>query len=253
MSYPGKKERIIATVEARMTSSRLPGKVMLPLAGMPALELLVRRLQKSKYLDGICIATTVNAADDEIDALAKRLGVAVFRGSETDVLGRVLAAAKAERAGIIVEITGDCPFVDPGLVDRGIEEFFSRDVDYVSNMQKQTFADGFDVQVFRTQTLADVDRATNDKIDRAHVSYYIYTHPERFRLYNIEASPELQAPGVRLMVDEENDYRALSSLAEVFGPRIVEASAAEITACLRLHPEVVAMNSQVRQKEAYEL
>src|SRR3990167_111470 len=122
--YAGRNQRIVATIEARMTSSRLPGKVLMPIAGTPALEMVIHRLKLSKYVDAICVATTTNATDDAIVALAEKLGVGCFRGSESDVLGRVLGAAQSAKADIIVEVTADCPFVDPALVDRCIEEFF---------------------------------------------------------------------------------------------------------------------------------
>ena len=251
--YPKQKERIVAIIEARMTSSRLPGKVLLPILGMPALEMIVRRLSKSRYLDSICIATTTNSEDDAINALAHRLRTGVFRGSESDVLGRVLGAARASQADIIVEITGDCPFVDPELVDRGIEEFFTHDIDYASNTITPTFPNGFDVQVFPTKILAQVASLTDDPIDRTHVSYYIYMHPEKYRCYNWAAPPESFGPELRMTLDEEADYRALTIVAEALAPAHPEFSARDVVLYLREHPDVVAINAAVRQKEVHEL
>jgi spore coat polysaccharide biosynthesis protein SpsF len=250
--FKDRKERIVATIEARMTSSRLPGKVMLPLMGRPALQLMIDRLKRSRYVDGMCIATTTNSADDVLEALAREAGVLCFRGSETDVLGRVLGAARSARADIIVELTGDCPFVDPRLVDRGIEEFFSRDYDYVANTITSTFPNGFDVQVFPTHILAEVDSLTNDPIDRAHVSYYIYTHPERYRCYNWEARPDEHGPELRVTLDEKSDYDALTMIAQALESNS-EFDARDVVAYLRSHPDVAALNANVRQKEAYEL
>ena len=235
-----------------MTSSRLPGKVLLPLAGTLALEMLIKRLQKSTYLDGICLATTINAADDPLVALAQKLGVAYFRGSESDVLGRVLGAARSVNTEIIVEITGDCPFVDPVLVDRGIEEFFSRDVDYAANNVTPTYPNGFDVQVFPTAILAEVDMLTQDSIDRTHVSYYIYMHPEKYRCYNWEAPPEAHGPELRVTLDEQADYEALKMVAQAMAQK-KDFSAEDVVGYLRLHPEVAALNKDVRQKEPHEL
>ena len=167
-------------------------------------------MKRSRYLDDICIATTVNAADDALIVLAKKMGVSVFRGSESDVLGRVLGAAQSIKADVIVEITSDCPFMDAELIDRGIEEYFIQGVDYVGNTTDplhQTFANGFDVQIFSTKVLAEVDSLTQDPVDRTHVSYYIYTHKERFRCYNFEAAPEAHGPDLRMTLDEENDYK----------------------------------------------
>jgi spore coat polysaccharide biosynthesis protein SpsF len=251
--YSDRPEKIVTTIEARMTSSRLPGKVLLPIADMPALELLIRRLKKSEYLDGICVATTTNAADDPLIVLAEKLGVASFRGSESDVLGRVLDAARSQSADIIVEITGDCPFVDPRLIDRGIEEFFSHDVDYASNTIPATFPNGFDVQVFPTAILADVASRTDDPVDRTHVTYYMYMHQDQYRCFNWEAGADARAPEMRMTLDERSDYDAILRVGEYFKPQILDVSASEIVGYLRSHPEITAINEDVKQKEAYEL
>lgn len=251
--YNAKSGKIVATIEARMTSSRLPGKVLSPIGGIPALEMLIGRLKGSKYLDGICVATTINVTDDPVVSLASRLNVGYFRGSESDVLGRVLNAAQSMSADIIVEITGDCPFVDPALVDRGIEEFFARDVDYAANVITLSYAIGFDVQVFPTKILAEVAELTQDPIDRTHVSYYIYNHPERYRLYNWEAEPECYGADLRMTLDERADLLALNKVAEALLPEHPHFSAKDVTQYLRAHPEVVAINQAVRQKEVHEL
>lgn len=254
--YNARNEKIVATIEARMTSSRLPGKVLLPIGGVPALELLITRLKRSKYLDQICVATTINTTDDPLAALAERLGVKYFRGSETDVLGRVLGAAQSVDADIIVEITADCPFMDPAIVDRGIEEFMSRDVDYVGNTtdaKHLSYANGLDVQVFPARILAEVDALTTDPIDRTHVSYYIFTHKERYRCYNYEAEAEIFGPEIRITLDEEDDYKALCAIADALIPHNPHFTAKDIMKYLRDHPEVIAINHFVRQKEVHEL
>ena len=236
-----------------MTSSRLPGKVLLPIAGIPALQMLIERLKRSKYLDEICIATTINKQDDPVVALAQKLDVGHFRGSELDVLGRVLGAAHHMKADIIVEITGDCPFVDPLLVDRAVEEFFTHDVDYASNTITSTYANGFDIQVYPTSVLAEVDTLTQDPIDRTHVSYYIYMHQDKYRCFNWEADAESYGPELRMTLDEDSDYKALITVAEALLPTKPNFSAKDVTQYLRAHPEVIAINANVRQKEANEL
>src|ERR1700761_1949451 len=125
--------KTIATIEARMNSSRLPGKVMLPILGKPALQLLVERLQRSSSLDGIVIATTTHPADAVLERLAAKLGVGCFRGSEEDVLERVLLTAQSAQADVIVEITGDCPLMDPAMVDAVVASHRTGKLDYVSN------------------------------------------------------------------------------------------------------------------------
>lgn len=251
--YNPRNEKIVATIEARMTSSRLPGKVLLPIGGMPVLEMMINRLKRSRYLDGICIATTTNKNDDPVEELGRRLEVDVFRGSESDVLGRVVGAAQSVGADIVVEAMADSPFVDPELVDRGIEEFFTHDVDYAANCIKDTYAVGFEVQVFPVKVLAETATLTDDIVDRTHVTYYIYKHPEKYQVYNWEAPQELVAPKFRMTLDEESDYRAICTVAEALLPEHPNFTVADVTNYLRAHPEVVAINNNVRQKEAREL
>ncbi len=251
--YNGRKEKIVATIEARMTSSRLPGKVLLPIAGMPVLEMMVNRLKRSKYLDVICVATTTNTNDDPVEALAHKLGIECSRGGELDVLGRVLGAAQLVGADIIVEAMADSPFIDPALVDRGIKEFFTHDIDYAANCMKDTYAVGFEVQVFPTKVLAEVASATDDIVDRTHVTYYIYQHPEKYRVYNWEAPSDLTEPRFRMTLDEESDYRAICAVASALLPEYPNFTVKDVTHYLREHPEVVAINNNVRQKEAHEL
>lgn len=236
-----------------MTSSRLPGKVLLPILGKPALEMLAGRLLKSRYLDGICVATTTNPEDNSIAELAKKLDIECFRGSESDVLERVLNAARASKADIIVEITGDCPFVDPLLVDRGIEEFFTHNVDYAANNLEPTYPLGFDVQVFPTSILAEVSELTKDPVDRTHVSYYIYMHPEKYRCRNWKADESSRGPELRVTLDEGEDYKAMQAIAEVLGRQNPFFTASDVVQFLRTHTDIAALNAGVKQKEAHEL
>ncbi len=251
--YNGRKDRIVATIEARMTSSRFPGKVMKPVAGKPVLEFMIERLRRSRYLDDIIIATTTNKDDDIIEDLAHRIGVGIFRGSESDVMGRVLGAANSARADVIMETMADTPFIDPELVDRGIEEFYLSGVDYAANCLIDTYAVGFEVQVFPIKILADAASRTDDIVDRTHVSYYIYKHPELYRSLNWEAPPELRAPEFRMTLDEESDYLAITKVADALYPVNPDFGAKEVTEYLRSHPEVAMINKGVRQKAAEEL
>ena len=251
--YKERQEKIVAIIEARMTSTRLPDKVLLPLAGKPALARLIERLQRSQYLDDICVATTTNDTDEPIVALAHELGTNCFRGSEQDVLGRVLGAARASGADVIIEITGDCPLADHRVVDRGIETFFMKNVDYVSNGLSPSYPGGFDVQIFSVAVLAEVDGLTQDPVDRVHVSYYIYQHPERYRLYNFVAPPEAFAPQLRVTLDEENDYTVIAKVFETLHPRNPDFSAEDVVAFLTSHPDIAVLNTSVRQKLPHEL
>ncbi len=247
-----RNKKIIATIEARMTSTRLPGKVLLPLAGKPALERLIERLRRSEYLNEIVVATTINKADNPIVELADKLRVKHFRGSEEDVLGRVLGAARSVDADIIAEVTGDCPLVDWRLIDKGIEEFFSRKADYASNLINPSFPIGFDVQVFPTAVLAEVDELTHDPIDRTHVSYYIYNHPEKYKLHNWQADASCHWPDLRVTLDEKEDYELLNIIFEKLLPRNEDFSASDVIIFLKNNPKLLEINKNVRQKDAQE-
>lgn len=250
--YPEREKKIVATIEARMSSTRLPGKVLMPLAGKPALERLVDRLKKSKYIDEIVIATTVNTADKSIVKLAKKMGVGFWQGSEDDVLSRVLDAAKSVQADLIVEITGDCPLVDPCLVDRGIEEFFSQPVDYAANIIPPSYPNGFDIQVFPLSVLQEVSELTKDPIDRVHVSYYIYKHPERYALRNWEAEEDCRWPDLRVTLDEKADYKLLNVIFEKLLPKDEYFSVHDVVRLLREDSSLLEINKYVRQKSIQE-
>ena len=250
--YKEKNKKIIATIEARMTSNRLPGKMMMPLAGKPALERFIERIKTSRYLDEIVIATTANKADEVIVELAKKMGVKYFRGSENDVLDRVLSAARSVSADIIVELTGDCPLISGDLIDKSIEEFFSKDVDYSSNVIKRSYPIGFDVQVFLVKILAEVDRLTNDPIDRVHVSYYIYNHPERFKLHNWQAEPENYWPDIRLTLDEKADYELLNIIFKKLLLKKANFKVRDVIKLLKNNPELLEINKYVKHKKAKE-
>lgn len=250
--YLDNKKKIVATVEVRITSTRLPGKVLMPLAGKPALERLIERLKRSKYLDEIVVATTINKADNPIVELANRLGVKYFRGSEQDVLKRVLEAAQSVGADIIVEVTGDCPLVDWRLIDRGVKEFFSQKVDYASNIIELSYPIGFDVQVFPTAILAEVDKLTSDPTDRAHVSYYIYNHPEKYKLFNWRADKECQWPDLRVTLDEKADFKLLNIIFEKLLPIKEDFSALDVIKLLKNNPNLSEINKHVKQKNAQE-
>lgn len=242
--------RIVATIEARMTSTRLPGKVLKPACGKPMLELMVERLRRVPSLDGIVIATTVNATDDPVEALARRLGVGVHRGSEEDVLRRVLDAALTHKVDVIVETTGDCPLIDPDAVEACIAEYKRAGVDYVANVLERTYPVGMDTQVFSTDVLADVARRTDDIADHEHVSLYIYRHPEIYSLKNVKAPTSLTHPDLALTLDTPEDYALIMAVFEALYPTDPTFTLADILALLDARPDLARINEHVRRKHA---
>lgn len=246
--------KVCVTIEARMTSSRLPGKVLLPLAGEPALKRMLDRVKPAEYVDEIVVATTTNPEDDPIVALCERDGTKYFRGSEDDVLSRVLESARSVGADIIVELTGDCPLVDHRHIGMVIDLFARENCDYASNTHDRgtAFPNGFDVQVFPVRVLEEVDALTDDPIDRVHVSYYIYTHPERFSCASLVATDKMCWPELEVTLDEEGDYDLLNAIFSRLLPTDPLFSAEAVIDLLKAHPELLEINAGVRRKAPQE-
>ena len=240
--------KIVATIEARMTSSRLPGKVLLPVLGKPMLQHLLERLRAVPSLNDIVLATTTNATDDVLVAFAESQGLRVYCGSEDDVMSRVIGAAEFAAADIVVEITGDCPIIDPDIVEQTIRMFLNHDADYVSNGAIRSYPDGMDTQVFRLDTLKRSAAMTDDTLDREHVTLHIRNHPEIFRKMHLIAPPSLHWPELGLTLDEEADYRFLCKIIETLGPSNPLFGCQEVLALLRQHSEWVEINQAVVRK-----
>jgi len=241
--------KIAAIIEARMTSSRLPGKIVRPIMGRPTLELLIERLLRSRYLNSIVIATTSNDTDDATENLAKRLRVGCYRGSEDDVLDRVLKAAQTYNIDVIVEITGDCPLIDPAVIDKLLAIYLEGDYDFVANTLKETYPNGLDTRIFSRKILEDVAELTQDPVDHEHVSLYIFEHPERYNLFNMESNLPEKFWGARLTVDTIEDFEVISRIFEELYPKKPAFSLEDIINLLERRPELLEINREIKQKE----
>jgi spore coat polysaccharide biosynthesis protein SpsF len=237
-------------VQARMTSTRLPGKVLLPLAGEPMLIRLVERLRRVQRADGIVIATTGKTTDDPIAALCAQLGVPCHRGSEHDVLSRYADAARLHGADVVVRITADCPLIDPALIDQVIAAHAAGDSDYVSNMLPPTWPYGMAVEVFSAAALAQAHTEATQPAEREHVTPFIYWHPERYRLLNVASTVDLSQH--RWTVDTPEDYELVRRLFEHLMPTHPHFTQADVLALLEQHPDWIALNQHVQQKPATE-
>ncbi|SFL89507.1 spore coat polysaccharide biosynthesis protein SpsF [Paenibacillus sp. 1_12] len=243
--------KISAVVASRMTSTRLPGKIMMDLCGQPALIRLIERLKNSKYIHQIVIATTTNQQDDIIVEVANKMGVLYHRGSEEDVLLRTVEAALATETDLIVQITSDCPLLDAETVDKVIEHRLENPfLDYVSNSLVRTYPMGFSVEVFKTAALQKVEQLTQDPADREHVSLYMYERPEIFHLSNIEAPNFLRHPEYRLTLDTKEDYQVISNIYDKLYPDNPFFNLYDITRYLQGNPNVVFINQNIKQKKA---
>lgn len=244
--YQGKK--IVATIEARMTSSRLPGKVLMDFCGKPDLQHIIERLRRSKYVDEVVVATTVNKEDDPVIELCNTLDCRYFRGSEEDVLQRVLDAAKSVNADILVEITGDCPVIDWRHVDFLVEQFFKGNYDYAANILERTFPRGFDTQVYPVKVLEKVNELTKDPTDHEHVSLYIYRHPEIFKLYNWVAPKEVYHPEFEITLDTREDYELIKTIYEELYEEKPDFSCEDVVSLLLEKPQLLDIVKDIQRK-----
>lgn len=239
--------KTLATIEARMESTRLPGKTLAPVLGRPMLGLMIERLQRAKTVNEVVIATTDRPADDAIEELARKIGVGCYRGSSEDVLDRVLKTAQAFKADVIAETCGDCPLIDPGIVDQVISKYQQGYYDYVSIHLPRTFPIGMEVKVFPTRLLAEVAAITHDPADHEHVSLYIYNHPERYRLGNLEAPDEMRS-NVRLTVDMQPDLELVRTIYERLYPDNPAFTLRDVIRLLNEHSDLAAVNKNVQQR-----
>lgn len=241
--------RIEAFIQARMGSTRLPGKVLKEVMGKPLLDFLIERLLQSKEIDDIVVVTSQLSQDDPIFSFCVERGIFCFRGSEEDVLDRYYQAALLRKVDAIVRITADCPLIDPEIVDQ-IVEFFRknyRDVDYVSNTLEQTFPRGLDVEVFSFQALQRAAQGAIQPEEREHVTLYLYRHPEVFRLKNIAYSPAL--PHYRWTVDTPEDFALVSVILENLYPLHPQFRLTDILRLLAKHPKWNEINAHIKQKK----
>lgn len=242
--------KIGAIIEARMGSSRLPGKIMLPLGGVPALGRLVERLRHCPELDEIIVATTTTPSDLVIAEFAKEIGAKFYRGSETDVLERVYLAAKNHDLDVIVEVTSDCPLADPKLISRGIQIFKDGGYDYVANTLERTFPIGMDIQVFKTKCLEEIHLHSNDPVHREHVSIGIYENPQKYKLQNYADPNGFNLSQRRLTLDTSNDYLVIKHIFETLYPQNSVFSYEDMAEYMTKNPDIFKTNENIKQKEA---
>jgi spore coat polysaccharide biosynthesis protein SpsF len=241
--------RVVGIVQARMGSTRLPGKVLLDLAGRTMLARVVRRVGRAAGIDELVVATTVASADDPIVEECRQLGVACFRGSEPDVLDRYYRAAGAHQADVAVRITADCPLIDPGETGRVIRAFFERKPDYASNVLRRTYPRGLDTEVMTAATLARAWREADEPYQRTHVTPYIYQHPESFRLLAVTGEQDRSVH--RWTVDSRDDLEFVRAVYL----RMDGDDAFSWQGVLRLlceEPWLAELNRHVRHKQLVE-
>lgn len=238
--------KVVAVIQARMGSTRLPGKVLMDISGKPMLARVVERLSRAKRLCETIVATTSKTSDDPIVQLCHENAWAYFRGSDTDVLDRYFHGSMAFQADVVVRITSDCPLVDPTIVDKLVRIFLAGQqvFDYVSNNHPPSYPRGMDVEVIRFSALKQAWEEDTNFAWREHVTPYIRLHPEMFKLYNVKSDCDFST--MRWTVDTPEDLEFVRTIYSHFGHDAF--SWLEVLLALEKHTEWLTINSHVKQK-----
>ncbi len=247
-----KNNKVGVIIQARMGSTRLPGKVMLPLIGEPVLYRIVERILDCKYVDEIVVATTKEIQDDPIVQLGQRMKVGVYRGSEDNILSRYYEAATEFKFDIVIRITSDCPLIDPQILDDMIKKFkklnsHRRKCDYLSNVLIRTFPRGIDAEIFWYDILRKAFNEANKNYQREHVTPFIRENPKRFQLINYSNSKDQSQH--RWCLDEKDDYNFISKIYEHLYPLNPKFRLNDVIEILNQRPDLITINAHIKQKE----
>ena len=240
--------RTLIIVQARMGSSRLPGKVLKEVCGKTLLEHLIVRLRRVKQVDNIVIATTIKEQDSQIVDLCIKLNTSFYRGPEDDVLSRYYEAALNYEADLVVRVTSDCPLIDPCIIDSIVSFYINNQdrVDYVSNCLNRTYPKGMDVEVFSFSNLKEAYEEAKENYEREHVTPFIINRPSRYRLHNIEHSTNLS--NYRLTIDTSEDFELVEKIFEELFFENPEFEMKDILTVLEVNSEWPSINSHVKQR-----
>ena len=238
-------------IEARTSSVRLPKKTLKKICGKPTIQLLIERVKKVSDVDVVILATTHKKCDDKLIEIAKKEKIKSFRGSEDDVLGRVLGAAKKFKVDQIISVQGDCTLIDPGCIERVIRLFNNTNHDYASSALLRTYPVGMETQVFWTRILSKVDKLTNLADDREHVTQYIYKNPKIFNILKVKAPAKHKRPNYFLVLDEPDDLRLIKIIYKEFYHKNKNFSIDDIIDFLDKNPGIARINKNLeRNKES---
>ena len=241
---------ILAIIQVRTSSSRLPGKAMLPILGRPTLSWVIERTSRARTLDRVVVATTDEPDDDPIAALCEREKVDCFRGSRDDVVDRFYRCALPYSPLGVLRITADCPLIDPGIIDMVVRRFLSTDggLDLVSN-DGDTYPDGLDAGIYSFRALERIFREATLSSDREHITPYIWNHPDLFSIEVIPCAENLSR--YRLTVDYREDFELVTSVYEALYPENTAFAWTDVIRFLDEHPEIFALNSSHTRNEGY--
>ncbi|EKD71451.1 MAG: acylneuraminate cytidylyltransferase [uncultured bacterium] len=244
--------KVVAIVQARMGSTRLPGKVMMMLGDKSILTHVITRIRNADLIDDIVIATSTLPQDDVIQKEAKKCNIHCYRGSETDVLTRYYEAAKNHQANVIVRITADCPFLDPFILNDMIIKFKqllkeNKPIDYLSNCLTRSYPRGLDIEIFTIKTLQQTYHQANQDYQREHVTPYIYQNPHLFSLHNY--ANQLDLSEHRWTLDTKEDFDFISIVYNKLSIKNENFTTNDIISLLQKEPELKSINIHIKQKE----
>ncbi len=241
---------VLAILQARVTSTRLPNKVLAPILGQPMLARQIERLRRATTLDTLVVATSDDASDDPLATLCAAIGVPCHRGSLNDVLARFQGACAAfGPADHVVRLTGDCPLADPAVIDVVVRHHLASGADYTANAIQPTWPDGLDVEVMRSAVLQRAFVEARLPSEREHVTPYIHKHPEWFRIEHVKGDRDLST--LRWTVDEPADLAFVSEVYAALYPKNPAFDTAAILALLAQRPELAKLNGQFLRNEGY--
>ena len=240
---------ILAVLQARMSSTRLPGKVVKPILGRPMLIRQIERIQRAKCIDQFIVATSNHPDDSEIEELCNAEKINCFRGAMDDVLDRIYKAALCVHPKYVIRLTGDCPLVEPDIIDKLVQYFLEKEFDYASNTINPTWPDGLDVEIMGYECLEKSWKEAKLLSEREHVTPYIYNHPEKFNIGSFENEKDLSH--MRWTVDEPADFELINKIYENL---YIDNSNFTITNILELlenNPELLNINNEIKRNEGY--
>jgi spore coat polysaccharide biosynthesis protein SpsF len=245
---------VVTIVQARISSSRLPGKIMLPILGKPLLIRMLERVQAAKLIGQLVVATSKNPDDNEIEQLCIEENIACYRGHLTDLVDRHYQVAKLYRADAVVKIPSDCPLIDPTVIDRVLKKFIDNDeYDFVSNLHPATYPDGNDVEVFSFAALECAWRDSAKDYEREHTTPFIWEHSDAFGIGNVEWESGLDYSSThRWTIDFPEDYEFIRKIYEELYFKNSEFKLNDILALLKQKPELTQINSRYVGKYWYE-
>lgn len=246
-----KTKKIIAVIQARLTSTRLPKKIMLDLHGKPLLCHVVERVKQAKLIDSIVLAIPDSSSNDDLGLFVKQYDWNVFRGSENDVLSRYYHAATQFKADVIVRITSDCPLIDPKIIDETIKQHIRDGNDYTAVGVEGGFPRGLDVEVFNFISLKIAYSSAVERSEREHVTLFIYQNPKLFRICFVEANGILKRPDIRLTVDTEEDLLLIREIYSALNNYGNHFSTEDVLAIIDNNPYLQSINKHIVQKDIH--